>query len=149
MSRGARAASAATTDEACLKARRRREERARRSQPPDRSPQPPPLPGRPPRRRAAGAGVVAALVAAGCSWMPLDRLIFFPDPDLPDRPPGVEERAITTADGLRLDAWWAGAPDAAATLVWSHGNGGNIGGRAPAALPPPARRVPLPRPDHP
>jgi len=69
-------------------------------------------------------------VAAGCSWMPLDRLIFFPDPDLPDRPPGVEERAIATADGLSLDAWWAGAPDAAATLVWSHGNGGNIGGRA-------------------
>src|SRR5436309_2597399 len=62
--------------------------------------------------------------------MPLDRLIFFPDPDLPDRPPGVEERAIATADGLSLDAWWAGAPDAAATLVWSHGNGGNIGGRA-------------------
>src|SRR5207244_728553 len=87
----------------------------------------------PPRRRAAGAGVVAALVA-GCSWMPLDRLIFFPDPDLPDRPPGVEERAITTADGLRLDAWWAGTPHAAATLVWSHGNGGNIGGCAGVAV---------------
>ena len=71
-----------------------------------------------------------ATLAAGCSWVPLDSLIFFPDPAVPDPPPGVEERVITTADGLRLAAWWAGTPDAAATLVWSHGNGGNIAGRA-------------------
>src|SRR2546428_12011976 len=73
--------------------------------------------------------------------MPLDRLIFFPDPDLPDRPPGVEERAITTTDGLRLDAWWAGAPGATATLVWSHGNGGNIAGRADVLVALAARGV--------
>src|SRR5438105_14490217 len=80
--------------------------------------------------------------------MPLDRLIFFPDPDLPARPPGVEERAITTADGLRLDAWWAGAPDAAATLVWSHGNGGNIGGRADVLVALAARGVAVPGHDY-
>jgi len=80
-------------------------------------------------------------VAAGCSWVPLDRLIFFPDPFVPDPPPGVEERTIATADGLRLHAWWAGAPEATATLVWSHGNGGNIAGRADVLLALAARGV--------
>ena len=62
--------------------------------------------------------------------MPLDRLIFFPDRSAADPPPGVERRIVTTADELRLDAWYAAAPGATATLVWSHGNGGNITGRA-------------------
>ena len=62
----------------------------------------------------------------------LDDLIFQPDRDVPDPPAWVEERWITTADGLRLHAWYAGDPRAPATptLVWSHGNGGNIAGRA-------------------
>src|SRR5438128_3788983 len=81
------------------------------------------------------------MLAAGCSWMPLDRLIFFPDPFVPDPPPGIEERTITTADGLRLHAWWAGAPGATATLVWSHGNGGNIASRADVVLALAARGV--------
>ena len=80
-------------------------------------------------------------MAAGCSWVPLDRLIFFPEPFVPDPPPGVEERTIATADGLRLHAWWAGAPGATATLVWSHGNGGNIAGRADVFLALAARGV--------
>jgi hypothetical protein len=65
----------------------------------------------------------------GCALVPLDSLIFFPDPLVPDPPPGVIERWITTGDGLRLHAWYVeGAPNAP-TLVWSHGNGGNIGDR--------------------
>ncbi len=66
--------------------------------------------------------------------MPLNQLIFFPDRSLPDPPPGVEERWFTAADGVRLHAWYAAAPNAPATLVWSHGNGGNIGGRAEVLL---------------
>jgi len=81
------------------------------------------------------------MLAAGCSWVPLDRLIFFPDPFVPDPPPGVEERTITTADGLRLHAWWAAASGAAATLVWSHGNGGNVASRADVVLALAARGV--------
>jgi hypothetical protein len=69
------------------------------------------------------------LVVMGCALLPLDSLIFFPDPLVPDPPPEVGERWITTADGLRLHGWYAeGAPDAP-VLVWSHGNGGNIGDR--------------------
>lgn len=62
--------------------------------------------------------------------MALDGLIFFPDLHVPAPPPGVEERGFTTADGVRLHAWWAPPPTGAPVLVWSHGNAGNIGGRA-------------------
>jgi fermentation-respiration switch protein FrsA (DUF1100 family) len=61
----------------------------------------------------------------------LDGLIFFPDLAVPAPPAGVVEREFTTTDGVRIHAWWAEARDARATLVWSHGNGGNIAGRSP------------------
>ena len=64
----------------------------------------------------------------------LERLIFFPDRSMPPAPPGVRERWIETADGVRLHAWLAGPPDPVATLVWSHGNAGNVGNRAPIIL---------------
>src|SRR6185503_6656483 len=60
----------------------------------------------------------------------LDGLIFFPDADVPAPPPGVDEQTFAASDGVRLHAWWAEAPGARATLVWSHGNGGNIAGRS-------------------
>lgn len=66
--------------------------------------------------------------------MLLEQLIFFPESFVPDPPPGVEERRFTAEDGVRLHAWYAPARDAAATLVWSHGNGGNIAGRADVLL---------------
>jgi len=64
----------------------------------------------------------------------IDQLIFFPDPDVPAPPPGVEERWITTEDGVRLHAWYVSPPATTATLVWSHGNGGNIAGRLDVLL---------------
>jgi fermentation-respiration switch protein FrsA (DUF1100 family) len=59
----------------------------------------------------------------------LEQLIFFPDRFVPDPPPGVEERWITAEDGVRLHAWYTPVGDPIATVVWSHGNGGNIAGR--------------------
>ena len=75
------------------------------------------------------------LALVGCSSMVLDRLIFFPDPFVPDPPAGIEERWITTEDGVRVHAWYAPAagPDAP-VLVWSHGNGGNIANRVEVLL---------------
>jgi fermentation-respiration switch protein FrsA (DUF1100 family) len=61
-------------------------------------------------------------------------VIFVPDRRVDPAPPGVEERWITTEDGVRLHAWYARAPDAAPVLLWSHGNGGNIGWRAAALV---------------
>jgi fermentation-respiration switch protein FrsA (DUF1100 family) len=66
--------------------------------------------------------------------LPLDRLIFFPDPVVPEAPRGVEERSIVTGDGLRLHGWYAAGAAAGPTLVWSHGNGGNIATRAEVLL---------------
>ena len=78
--------------------------------------------------------------------MLLDNLIFFPDAFVPDPPPGVEERAITTEDDVALHAWFAPASGPvsstertprggdAPVLVWSHGNGGNIADRVDVIL---------------
>jgi len=64
----------------------------------------------------------------------LEQLIFFPEAYVPPAPDGVEDRWITTEDGVRLHAWYAAAAPEIATLVWSHGNGGNIGGRVEVVL---------------
>lgn len=81
------------------------------------------------------------IAAAGCASVWLDRLIFLPDTTVPRPPPGVEERWITTRDNVRIHAWYVPARDARATLVWSHGNAGNIAGRVDVALALAARGV--------
>jgi hypothetical protein len=65
----------------------------------------------------------------------LDGLIYFPDRQMPPPPAGVEERTFVAADGVRLHAWYAppGAADAP-TLLWSHGNGGNVANREDVLL---------------
>jgi len=64
----------------------------------------------------------------------VEQLVFFPDRVVGTPPPGVEERWITTEDGVRLHAWYAAVQNPTATLVWSHGNGGNIAGREDVLL---------------
>lgn len=73
-------------------------------------------------------GAVALLLSLQLRML-IDSLIFFPERDVPPPPPGIEERWLTTADGVRLHAWYGSPEDPVATLVWSHGNGGNIAGR--------------------
>ena len=85
-----------------------------------------------PARTLASKLFVAALLSG--FWAMIDRLVFFPDPFVGDPPAGVEERWLTAADGVRLHAWVARSASARATLVWSHGNAGNIAGRADVLL---------------
>jgi hypothetical protein len=66
--------------------------------------------------------------------MLLEWLIFLPDRHVPAPPAGVEERWITTEDGIRIHAWRAGGSDVGPVLVWSHGNAGNIANRADVLL---------------
>jgi fermentation-respiration switch protein FrsA (DUF1100 family) len=71
---------------------------------------------------------LAALLLTGCNvW--IDRFVFFPDRRVGPPPAGVEERWIVAADGPRLHAWYAPAPDRGPLLLWSHGNAGNIDSR--------------------
>ena len=83
-------------------------------------------------RRAVGLVLAAAVCLSGCSM--IDAYTFFPDRSIGPPPAGVEERWITTEDGQRIHAWYAGGPAPGATLLWSHGNAGNIGGRADVLL---------------
>jgi uncharacterized protein len=82
----------------------------------------------PKRLTGLAVGIAAATLVP---FVSLDHFIFFPDRNVPPPPPGVLERWFTTADGVRLHAWHAVAPAGAPTLVWSHGNAGNIAGRSP------------------
>lgn len=86
------------------------------------------------------AAVIATGMLCGCRPV-IDRLIFFPDPIVGDPPPGVTERSLKTDDGVLLHAWYAGSPRAETTLVWSHGNAGNIAWRADVLLALAARGV--------
>src|SRR6185503_8570209 len=73
--------------------------------------------------------LLVAVFAGSC--MLLDSLIYFPSTGADSPPPGVEERAIATADGVRLHAFYAPPPSPSApVLLWSHGNAGNVSMRA-------------------
>ena len=77
--------------------------------------------------------LAVAVLASGCRIM-IEQLIFYPDPYVGEPPPGVVERWLTAADGTRIHAWQATRQSPTAYLVWSHGNGGNIDGRADVLL---------------
>lgn len=82
------------------------------------------------RALAGGAAAVGLLLAlCGCRPM-IDRLVFFPARHVADPPRGVSERWFTAADGTRIHAWQAPHPRPRASLVWSHGNAGNLSSRA-------------------
>ncbi len=87
-------------------------------------------------------GVLAvqfALLLAGCAEVQRS-LMYFPEHELPDPTTvGVPEMAVvrlSTADGLALVSWYARAvgPERP-TIVYLHGNAGNIAGRAPKVRP--------------
>jgi len=82
---------------------------------------------------ALAAIAALALLVSGCPSV-IEHLIFFPDPYVGDPPPGIAERWLTAADGTKIHAWQATPPNATASLVWSHGNGGNIAGRGEVVL---------------
>jgi fermentation-respiration switch protein FrsA (DUF1100 family) len=79
--------------------------------------------------RLATLASALMLFAVACSPM-IDQFVFFPSPLLANPPRGVEERWIRSADGFDIHAWYATHPKARTSVVWSHGNGGNIGDRA-------------------
>lgn len=61
------------------------------------------------------------------------RLVYFPDRQLSNTPEavGLDYTAVSIAasDGLTLHGWWMSVPDAKGTVLFFHGNAGNISHR--------------------
>lgn len=59
--------------------------------------------------------------------------IFFPDARVEATPENIglpfEDLYLKTADGVQINAWFIPHPSATTTLLWFHGNGGNLGDR--------------------
>ncbi len=59
--------------------------------------------------------------------------IFFPHKDIEATPEFIsldyEDLILTTSDGIEINAWWIPNPNARATLLFLHGNAGNISHR--------------------
>jgi uncharacterized protein len=88
--------------------------------------------------RVAVVLLVLSGVLVGLLWAVQRRLVYFPDdgpvPAAADALPGGRDVRLTTADGLRLGAWWVPAPTAdASTVLVAAGNGGSRALRAPLA----------------
>ena len=79
---------------------------------------------------------IAALVYAAFAlllFLMQERMLFLPTGELWATPAraglAFEEVWLDTADGERLHAWWVPHPEARATVLFSHGNAGNISHR--------------------
>lgn len=90
----------------------------------------------------AAALAILAIITAAAALAIMDRLmldsqlVFFPARDITQTPADVglhyEDVRFTAADGARLHGWFvpAAGDESADTLLWFHGNAGNIGDRA-------------------
>ena len=81
-----------------------------------------------------GAGnflIVLLCLLTGCGLE--NRLIFHPTTDIARTPRDVGldylDLYFTTADNVRLNGWFIPHLQASATMIWFHGNAGNIGDR--------------------
>lgn len=78
-------------------------------------------------------GVAAYALFVAFLYLTQDRMFFFPTSTLvttPDRHGLVyQDVALTAEDGVPLHGWFVPAPQARATLLFFHGNGGNISHR--------------------
>jgi hypothetical protein len=73
-------------------------------------------------------------VVAVAAFVLQRRLMYFPDPERVSPAsfnlPGVTERVIDTPDGARLIAWYAPPAPGQPTLLYFHGNAGNLASRS-------------------
>ncbi len=78
-----------------------------------------------------GELLLLSIILSGCN---VDKsFIFFPDPIVHSTPSDIgipfEDIYLTTKDKVRINAWYVPHPQGKATLLWFHGNGGNLGDR--------------------
>jgi len=74
--------------------------------------------------------VVVHLLLTGCE---MKDFIFFPEPLISGTPQSVglafEDVYVTTSDGTRINGWYVPAAGSTTTLLWFHGNAGNLSDR--------------------
>jgi fermentation-respiration switch protein FrsA (DUF1100 family) len=76
--------------------------------------------------RTAGLALgLAFLLGAGFVMLFEDSFIYFPVKGGVGKSPG-EDVFLAAADGVRLHAWYAAEPGAPMTILWFHGNAGNL-----------------------
>ena len=80
--------------------------------------------------------LVCVTLAAGIAMAPaflIDQFIYFPEKHHDSRPEDFglpsEDVEIRTEDGVKLHAWWIGDPSLRCTVLFFHGNAGNISHR--------------------
>ncbi len=83
-------------------------------------------------RAALALGVTYGLICAGL-WLLQDRLVYFPERTLAQTPAAAglayEDVWLTAEDGVRLHAWYVPARRQRGTVLFCHGNAGNLGNR--------------------
>jgi fermentation-respiration switch protein FrsA (DUF1100 family) len=82
----------------------------------------------------AGMGIALYAVVVGAAWLGQRHLMYVPNPQrvapLAVGLADVEEKVLEAPDGARLIAWRAPARPGWPTLLYFHGNAGNLAGRA-------------------
>lgn len=71
------------------------------------------------------AAAILLVLGTGFVLIYEDSLIYFPTKGGVGASPD-EEVSLTAADGVRIHGWYVGHPKAKATLLWFHGNAGNL-----------------------
>jgi hypothetical protein len=83
---------------------------------------------------AAGMGAVIYLAVVLAAWLGQRHLMYVPNPERVAPAAlglaGVAEVTLEAPDGARIVAWRAPARDGRPTLLYLHGNAGNLAGRA-------------------
>lgn len=77
--------------------------------------------------------VLIYLVALAALYFFQDRLLYFPTREVRETPELIglvfDEATLRTDDGVSLNGWFVPADSATATILFCHGNAGNIGDR--------------------
>lgn len=77
--------------------------------------------------------MLTLFLAGGCVGAMESRFVFFPDKRIAETPRdrglAYEEIYFQTEDGLNLNGWWIPGTGSPLTILWFHGNGGNISHR--------------------
>jgi len=76
--------------------------------------------------------ILSLVLVEGCYVE--EKLIFFPSAEILQTPGNYglafDDVHFKTEDGVMLNGWFVAYPGASTTLLWFHGNGGNIGHRS-------------------